>query len=109
MKSGAELIADERRRQIEEEGWTDKHDDQHDMGGLANAAACYAATVPEIYRYHKRGRHQDHIFRSLWPWHEKWDKRDKHDRKRRLVIAGALIAAEIDRLQRQEKDDTKDS
>jgi hypothetical protein len=27
-----------------------------------------------------------------------WDKRRKHDRRRKLVIAGALIAAEIDRL-----------
>jgi hypothetical protein len=27
-----------------------------------------------------------------------WDKREKHSRIRRLEIAGALIAAEIDRL-----------
>jgi hypothetical protein len=35
---------------------------------------------------------------DAWPWSRNWDKRDKHSRTRRLEIAGALIAAEIDRL-----------
>lgn len=33
-----------------------------------------------------------------WPWSDAWDKRKKHDRIRQLSIAGALIAAEINRL-----------
>lgn len=35
-----------------------------------------------------------------WPWDVAWDKRYKHDRLKQLAIAGALIAAEIDRLER---------
>ena len=35
-------IIDERIRQIEAEGWTPDHDDEHDKGELAAAAACYA-------------------------------------------------------------------
>jgi hypothetical protein len=45
-------IAAERRRQIEVEGWTHAHDDGHDDGSLAAAAACHAATliIAEIER-----------------------------------------------------------
>ncbi|MGV7154880.1 hypothetical protein ACWA33_18595, partial [Pseudomonas aeruginosa] len=32
----------ERRRQIEGEGWTPEHDDEHDNGEMARTAACYA-------------------------------------------------------------------
>jgi hypothetical protein len=38
-----------------------------------------------------------------WPWEPEWDKRGSGDRMRDLVKAGALIAAEIDRLQRSAK------
>jgi hypothetical protein len=37
-----ELIAAERKRQIEEEGWTAEHDEQWKKGELAKAAMCYA-------------------------------------------------------------------
>jgi hypothetical protein len=42
MKNGIELIADERTRQISEEGWTPEHDDGHDEGELSAAASVYA-------------------------------------------------------------------
>ena len=42
---GIELISEERKRQIEEEGWTSEHDTQHDDESLA-LAACYYA-LPE--------------------------------------------------------------
>lgn len=32
----------ERRRQVEAEGWTPEHDDEHSHGQIARAAACYA-------------------------------------------------------------------
>jgi len=32
----------ERQRQVSEEGWTHQHDDGHNAGELAAAAACYA-------------------------------------------------------------------
>lgn len=90
MKSrGVELIAAERRRQIEVEGWTAEHDAQHKGGELSLAAAVYA--VPN----HLRG-----ILMVLWPWDSFWYK--PKDRIRDLVRAGALIAAEIDRLLAQE-------
>lgn len=61
MKSAIELIADERRRQIEGEGWTHEHVDGF--------------------------------------------KPTPDDRIRELVKAGALIVAEIERLQRQQLED----
>lgn len=42
MKSGIEIIAEERKRQIEVEGWTLEHDDEHRCGELSDAAVCYA-------------------------------------------------------------------
>lgn len=86
--NGAALIAAERERQIAEEGWTPEHDDGHDESELAIAAACYA--VPEYMR-------TSHHLR--WPWDGYW-KPTPDDRERELVKAGALIAADIDRLQR---------
>ena len=41
-KTGIELIADERKRQIEVEGWTAEHDAEHYESELAYAAAVYA-------------------------------------------------------------------
>lgn len=86
-KAGAELIAAERERQITAEGWTAAHDDTHDRGALVEAAVCYALSGT--------GRRVP----SLWPWDATWWKPSK-DPVRNLVRAGALIAAEIDRLQR---------
>lgn len=36
-----ELIQAERQRQIEKEGWTIEHDDEHNRGQLERAADCY--------------------------------------------------------------------
>lgn len=97
METGIELIARERERQIFKEGWSAKHDDGHGDGALARAGAVYA--TPEKLRQHKMiGDYtvQDH----LWPFDEEWFKPTPEDRIRELVKAGALIAAEIDRLQR---------
>ena len=90
--TGAELIAAERRRQVGDEGWTPGHDDEHDNESLAMAAVCYA----------RRGiyRPEDGSAPAMWPWSEEWWKPSPDDRVRELVKAGALIAAEIDRLLR---------
>lgn len=45
-RDGATRIADERKRQIEKEGWTPNHDDEHEENELAFAAVCYAAPEP---------------------------------------------------------------
>jgi hypothetical protein len=96
MKTGIELIAEERERQVSKEGWTALHDTQHNDGQLARAAACYA--------WHTRD--QCSMIAGIpyqWPWEQEWWKPTPDDRLRELVKAGALIAAEIDRLQRLAK------
>lgn len=105
MSNGIDLIAKERKRQIEKEGFNSTHDAQHEGDELAWAAACYAAPEP-IFRLedYAVGPRAGYTFADPWPewWDEEWDKREKHDRIRKLVIAGALIAAEIDRLKKEE-------
>lgn len=87
--TGIDLIAAERRRQVEQEGWTPDHDTEHVRGELADAAAIYIAHV-------QYGMHGDHLFSWRTAAHG-WIK-DDPDSVRMLVKAGALIAAEIDRL-----------
>ncbi len=100
MKTGAQLIAIERERQINEEDWDDEHDDEHQDGDLARAAICYAAQDRIFIKYQDG---HNITFRDPWPgdWDDEWDKRHKHGPIRRLVIAGALIAAEIDKMYRE--------
>jgi len=101
---GAGLIAAERRRQVEVDGYSAKRDRRHDRRELLAAAACY---VVDAY--------DPATGRSLrawaWPWRrssgtcgvwldvdlEGW-KPTPDDPIRQLVKAGALVAAEIDRL-----------
>lgn len=99
-------IAAERRRQTEEEHWDAQHDDLHSVGELALFAALYAAPEP-IYRQNvwEKGVSFHEAFPPGWDRH--WDKRHKHDRRRQLVIAGALIVAEIERLDRQSAKEQK--
>lgn len=95
--NGAEAIAAERRRQIEAEGYDASHDDMATRYQLGHAALGYimAATCA-----------QRDIAASLppprnWPWDEKYWK--PKDPRHNLVVAGALIAAEIDRIDRLQK------
>jgi len=119
-----ELIAKERLRQIERNGYTSEHDRNHLHGEIALAAICYAS--PKRAYIKKRfpvgcGCRSvgdcPHLFGENkyidpWPWGDESDKRlsifdkkrpnatlDKWNRVRNLVKAGALILAEIDRLQ----------
>jgi len=96
-KAAADVIA-ERRRQIEAEGWSYQHDDDmHDCAELATAAACYAANAGGfVWNGGWPG--------EVWPWSRKWWK--PSDPRRDLVKAGALILAEIERLDRG-KDETE--
>lgn len=92
----------ERRRQIEAEGWTAEHDDtEHPNGELAEAAACYARgtdrvnwMVPDPEFPKKRVMSG----RTMWPWDPEWWK--PSSRRHNLVKSGALILAEIERLDR---------
>ena len=115
FSQAARDVLAERRRQISEEGWTPEHDDEHADGSLARAAACYAS--PDDMSYTDNfGRELDRerrprplsqreqllswsYVRALrWPWVWEWWKRK--DQRRDLVRAGALIIAEIERLDR---------
>ena len=101
MQTGIERIAAERQRQIDVEGWTPEHDDSHINEDLAVAAAVYACP--------HRGNGYSGIRGAIvgyWPWDIRWLK-PSEDRIRELEKAGALIAAEIDRLQRQQALETE--
>lgn len=137
ISPGVGLIAAERARQIDAEGYSPEHDDGHPQE-LANAAACYLhagcsmmahpSSLESTRRYIERDGDDpaaDEIFQQMvadpigshfgrrpdggvktphgawndWPWEDAaWKPVD--DPIRNLVKAGALIAAEIDRLLR---------
>lgn len=86
-------IEAERRRQIDEEGWTPEHDDQHTKGQLGLAACMYAAVASW-----PRFEFEQSPWWDMWPWDLKWWKPSTP--RRNLVKAGALIVAEIERLDR---------
>jgi len=96
LNDAARDVLAERRRQIEVEGRTPAWDDVHRQGELARAAATYAlasAHWPEVWTV------LDKPVRENWPWALRWWK--PKDRRRDLVRAGALILAEIERLDRK--------
>jgi hypothetical protein len=102
--TGTELIAAERRRQVEVEGWTSGHDAEHGTAELVDAAACYlmAPRLPVPIRHAVVISHGPDAGQpwtpERWPWEPRAWKPVPNDRVRELVKAGALIAAEIDRL-----------
>jgi hypothetical protein len=98
MTTGIEMIAHERKRQIAKEGWTVEHDDEHQSRELARAAQSYVGHY--IARHWTESEaYQTENPPEEWPWEDEWWKPQSPVRD--LVKAGALIAAEIDRLQRK--------
>lgn len=89
-RSARDVLA-ERQRQITSEGWTTEHDDVHDGAEMAHAAACYTICAAQ-----KDGHKAPPP--PAWPWDFSWWK--PTDPRRDLVKAGALILAEIERLDR---------
>lgn len=104
MTDAARDLLAERRRQIEAEGWSPEHDGQHSAGQLAGAAGCYARHV------NARGwvidtpcdNYTTEPAPMEWPWADSWWKPTTP--RRDLVKAGALILAEIERLDRAADD-----
>ncbi|MFN7178349.1 hypothetical protein [Hyphomonas sp.] len=88
----AEAMLRERRRQIVAEGFDPQADDRYTDGQLARAAARYAVwnILPETGRA---------MIVWLWPFAAGWFKPRTH--RENLVRAGALILAEIERLDRK--------
>ena len=81
-QTGADLIATERRRQVEQEGYTAEHDSMHAVGQFLSTAIVYLG-----------GTQTGHI-----PWPVKRSQTSAAYHERDLVKAGALITAAIDRL-----------
>lgn len=100
MKTGIELIAEKQKRNTKK-GWTPEHDAQHTRFELTQAAIYYAVTgvVVALNAFKSDEEIQDAVASEhAWPFREPF----KFDRDviENLVNAGALIADEINRLQR---------
>ena len=112
MKTGIDLIAEERQRQINK-GYDVNHDSHHDFGELLQAARTYidasilTTKSKEIGNFdeasiswHKDNEPFEWKYLKLgWPWEEESFKPTTPLKD--LIKAGALIAAAIDRLQAQ--------
>lgn len=108
---GADRIAQERTRQVTVEGWTAKHDQGHRPGELTAAAECYlSAALTALNPDDPRaafGTSEPPVY-PYWPWERSAYKVRLSDPLRSLVKAGALIAAEIDRLLAAQTDERKE-
>lgn len=111
MKRGIELIAEERQRQIDVEGYSEQHDSQHKASTLIYAAIAYVESAKVGVNCAEMGNTNEHeiMMRKAemeihyplgWAFKPSTDVRD-------LVKAGALIAAAIDRIQLAESQDEK--
>jgi hypothetical protein len=101
LTKAMEDICLERQRQVASEGWTEEHDAHHNSAGQLSAAAmcyCMAATTAERIPSTTPEQYKATPIASFWPWKASWWK--PKDPRRDLVRAGALIIAEIERLDR---------
>lgn len=95
MKTGIELIAEERQRVIEKEGYTTDSDSRYTENELIRAAICY------LLRDDDGAMTEDPtniISSGYWPFPLEFWKPSPENRIRELEKAGQFIAAEIDRL-----------
>lgn len=91
---GILAIAEERARQAAGEGYTNQHDDTHFDGALLAAGICYAdASLIAV-------QETDRTVVGCWPFEAGWWKPDANP-LRNLEKAGALIAAEYDRIRKK--------
>lgn len=103
---GLRVIMEERWRQVKVHCWSDKRDDTYVNDELAYAAACYALPRESRIKLLNQGNETIYLREMLWPWAEQWWKPDESNkgsvdgRIEELAKAGALIAAELDRLLR---------
>lgn len=91
MKTGIELIGDERREQIEKHGWSLGHDSNYQHKELQQAAY-YCLMLADYKGYKGQNRH----------WPEDWSNHFEHKTINKsitgkLTVAGALLMAENDR------------
>lgn len=114
MKSGIEIITEERKRQIDVKKYDTKHDSDETAFELSTAAGCFIANA--LNKEFKNYTHYDdkgpvarfqlrqvntRRWKEEWPWSDH-DGREKADIITSLAKAGALCAAEIDRIQKSD-------
>ena len=109
MKTGVELIAEERQEQLGKHGKTADHDDQLYNGELTDAAViCATESLVYYSKKHANGITFEVLRMDDWNLPVKYygnvllnnNKSSTEERIHQLKVAGALIAAEIDRIQR---------
>lgn len=86
--NAVQSVIAERQRHQSAEGWTPEHDDQYSKSQLLWASSCYVLNAI-------------HPFNRIpfdWPWTPEWWK--PTNPRRDLVKAGALILAELERIDR---------
>jgi hypothetical protein len=94
-EAALQSVCDERAREINEEGYTRAHDDEHVNGQLATAAISYVGYALRLLAEPPQYFSIEHLIDvAPWPIRAKLDQRDC------LVKAAALIVAEIERLDR---------
>ena len=96
--TGIEFITAERTRQVERIGYDEEHDRHHTDEELARAGAWYA--LPDYLRKPIATWLKVVVWPAGWDFNRAPDG-DNEARIWELTKAGALIAAEIDRLQAQ--------
>lgn len=90
LSNAVQSVISERQRQQSVEGWTPEHDDQYGEYQLLWASSCYVLNTIQPFNR----------IPMDWPWAPEWWK--PTNPRRDLVKAGALILAEIERIDRQE-------
>lgn len=103
MKDPIELIKEERLKQITK-GYDAGHDGEHQNGEISQAAGCYLSVASAQIRGASAEEFPVEVFlygegEFLWPF-EPESFRPEEFAIQNLVKAGAMIVAEIDRLQR---------
>jgi hypothetical protein len=98
MMTGIELIAQERKEQIEKHGFTFEKYDQYYVNGELLQAACFCLEQANTKQYFVRP--EDDI-KAIWP--KNWDISFKNkiiakSRVCKLIVAGAFFMAENDRV-----------
>jgi hypothetical protein len=104
--AAARDVLAERERQKTVEGWTPEHDDEHDEGQLSMAACGYASRASDAAQDIRHGLTGGLTYDDVYTgapgpefWPHGWEFKAATPR-RMLVKAGALILAEIERLDR---------
>ena len=90
LSNAVQSVIAERQRHQSAEGWTPEHDDQYSKSQLLWASSCYVLNAIHPFNRIPFG----------WPWTPEWWK--PTNPRRDMVKAGALILAEIERIDRQE-------